>query len=79
MAVLLYCRHPIPQNDATPKRILLLPTHISGITLHSIDYPILHLFHDAHMVRHTVPGGPVEENKHPRRRLRGAVQPEAAR
>ena len=77
MAVLLYCRHPIPQNDATPKRILLLPTHISGITLHSIDYPILHLFHDPNMVRHTVLGGPVEEDEHSGGWFRGAVQPEA--
>lgn len=70
-------RHPIPQNNAAPKRILFLSAHISGIALHGIYHPILHLFHDAHMVRHAVLGGPVEENKHSRRGFCRAVQPEA--
>ena len=30
------CRRPIPQNHPTPQRILLLPTHISGISLYGM-------------------------------------------
>ena len=78
MAVLLCCRHPIPQNHSTPQRILLLPTHIPGIALYGIDRPILHLLHDPNMVRHTVLGGPVEEDEHSGGWFCGAVQPEAA-
>ena len=75
---MLSCGHSIPQNHTTPQRILLLPAHIPGIALYGIDRPILHLFHNPHMVRHTVLGCPVEENEHPWHRLRGAAQPEAA-
>lgn len=39
------CRHPIPQNDAASQRILLLPTHTSGITLYRINYVIFHSLH----------------------------------
>lgn len=71
-------RHPIPQNHTTPQRILLLSTHIPGIALYGINNPILHLFHNSHMVRHTVLGGPVEEDEHSGGWFRRAVQPEAA-
>ena len=50
------CRHPIPQNDAASQRILLLPTHISGITLYRINYVIFHSLHNPNMIRHTVLG-----------------------
>ena len=30
------CRRPIPQNHPTPQRILLLPTHIPGISLYGM-------------------------------------------
>ena len=74
---MLSCGHSIPQNHTTPQRILFLPAHIPGIALYGIDRPILHLLHDPNMVRHTVLGGPVEEDEHSRGWFCGAVQPEA--
>ena len=74
---MLSCGHSIPQNHTTPQRILLLPTHIPGIPLYGINHSVFHLLHNPNMVRHTVLGCPIEENEHPRRWLRGAVQPEA--
>ena len=34
--------------------VIILAASVTGISLYSIDHPILYPFHNAHMVRHIV-------------------------
>ena len=61
---------PIPINLIMPHGIVILPASIAGVALYGVDDTVLHLLHDAHMVRNTVlrPGiaariVPIKENQ----------------
>ena len=47
--------------------ILALPAGIAGVAFHGVDDPVFHLFHDPHMIRHSVlalvPIVPIEEDQ----------------
>ena len=47
-------RCPIPINLVISDRIVGLSAAIAGVALHGVNKAVLHLFHDTHMVGHTV-------------------------
>ena len=46
----------IPVNLIMAYGVAVLPAAIAGVALHGVDKAVLHLLHDAHMVRKAVLG-----------------------
>ena len=62
--------------------ILALPAGIAGVAFHGVDDPVFHLFHDPHMIRHSVlalvPIVPIEEDQVAGARLIAVVPPQSS-
>ena len=54
-------RAPIPIHHRAAHQVAVLPAHIPGVALHSVDPAVLHLLHNTYMVGEAVPL-PVEED-----------------
>lgn len=52
---------PIPIHHRAAQGVAVLPAHIPGVILHSVDPAVLHLLHNTYMVGEAVPL-PVEED-----------------
>ena len=59
--------YAVSKNLIVAFGILALPAGIAGVAFHGVDDPVFHLFHDTHMIRHSVlalvPIVPIEEDQ----------------